>query len=41
MARYGDFYICLVYPFVRENGNERKIRETLGPKTEIIRIDIV
>ena len=41
MTRYGDFYICLVYPFVRENGNEGQIRETLGPRTEIMRLDIV
>ena len=33
--------MCLVYPFVSENGNERQIRETLGPGTEIRRLDIV
>ena len=41
MTRYGDFYICLVYPFVSENGNEGQRRETLGPGTEIRRLDIV
>ena len=41
LTRYGDFYICLVYPFVSENGNEGQRRETLGPGTEIMRLDIV
>ena len=41
LTRYGDFYICLVYPFVSENGNEGQIQETLGPGTEIRRLDIV